>query len=164
MGQTSSGATAGGAGDQVAVASQPRLRDRALVRLESHRLDEALAGGTPPEDSPALALRARQLTALPHRRSMAEAIVGMLREARGGPPNARLRIQPVRGRVVAAGEALGRLAEELALPGPVAARGVAQAELLLTDGTGPLYNPSRRMSVAALAASATANLALTLRV
>ncbi len=162
MGHTSSSTMGAPAGDRVAVAPRARLRDRALVRLESHRLDETLAAGTPPEGSPALALRARQLTALSHRRSMAEAIDAIIREARG-PLTARLRIHPVRPRVVAAADELGRLAEQLALPGPVAARGVAQAELLLTDGTGALYNPARRMSVGALAANATANLALTLR-
>ena len=162
MGHTSSSTMGAPAGDRVAVAPRARLRDRALVRLESHRLDETLAAGTPPESSPALALRARQLTALAHRRSMAEAIDAIIREARG-PLTARLRIHPVRPRVVAAADELGRLAEQLALPGPVAARGVAQAELLLTDGTGALYNPARRMSVGALAANATANLALTLR-
>ncbi len=162
MGHTSSSAMGALAGDKVAVAPRPRLRDRALVRLESHRLDETLAAGTPPEDSPALALRARQLTALSHRRSMAEAIDVIIREARG-PLTERLRIHPVRARVVGAADELGRLAEQLALPGPVAARGVAQAELLLTDGTGALYNPARRTSVGALAANATVNLALTLR-
>ncbi len=150
-------------GMELAVAPQPRLRDRALVRLESHKLDDALASGTPPEASPALALRARQLTALPHRRSMAEAIGALVHEARGGQETASVRIHPVRARVVAADEDLGRLAEELAMPGPVAARGVAQAELLLTDGTGALYNPACRMSVGALAANARANLELMLR-
>lgn len=148
---------------ELAVAPQPRLRDRALVRLESHKLDEALAGGTPPEVSAALALRARQLTALSRRRSMAEAIGAIVGEVRGAQQTDRVRIRPVRARVVAAEEELSRLAEELAMPGPVAARGVAQAELLLTDGTGALYNPARRISVGALAASARANLELTLR-
>jgi hypothetical protein len=60
---------------------------------------------------------------------------------------------------MAADGELRRLADALAQPGPVAARGVAQAELLLTDGTGALYNPAREISVNALAADATANLA-----
>jgi hypothetical protein len=31
------------------------------------------------------------------------------------------------------------LADRLAAPGPVDVRGVAEVQLLLTDGTGPLY-------------------------
>jgi hypothetical protein len=151
------------AGGGLAVAPQPRLRDRALARLESHKLDEALASGTFPEASPALALRARQLTAMSHRRSMAAAIDTLVREGRGSPETARLRIRPLHARVLAAREELSRLAAELALPGPVAAQGAAQAELLLTDGTGALYNPANGASVGSLAAKATANLALTLR-
>ena len=46
------------------------------------------------------------------------------------------------------------LAETLDDPGPVAAGGVAQAWLLLTDGTGPLYNPYNRVNLRTGAARA----------
>jgi hypothetical protein len=45
-----------------------------------------------------------------------------------------------RARVRDARDELIRLADTLEEPGPVAAGGVAQAWILLTDGTGPLYN------------------------
>ena len=43
--------------------------------------------------------------------------------------------------VLSATEELSELASELVAPGPVGAGGVAQVQLLISDGTGPLYNP-----------------------
>ena len=43
--------------------------------------------------------------------------------------------------MAAAEPVIGLLAERLRMPLPVPARGVALANLLLIDGTGPLYNP-----------------------
>ncbi len=105
------------------------------------RLDHALATGRPSEEAASLALRARRLTSLSRRRSLAETINRIVREAHEGPRGSYLRIAPASRRVVAAREELSRLAHLLAEPGPVATSGVAQASLLLTDGTGPLYNP-----------------------
>jgi hypothetical protein len=62
--------------------------------------------------------------------------------------------------VIAASDDLARLADALAIPGPVAARGVAQAWILLTDGTGPLYNPNSTASLRGRAATAADNLHL----
>jgi hypothetical protein len=56
--------------------------------------------------------------------------------------------------VTAASGELAALADTLAKPGPVAASGVAQAWILLTDGTGPLYNANSRLSLCAGAARA----------
>lgn len=58
----------------------------------------------------------------------------------------------------AASEELTILADTLADPGPVAAGGVAQAWILLTDGTGPLYNARSRTSLCARAARAARDL------
>jgi hypothetical protein len=69
-----------------------------------------------------------------------------------------MRVRPQSDRVSAASRELAMLAEKLAEPAPVCARGVAQALLLLTDGTGPLYNPHSDGSVRDRAASAVANL------
>ena len=60
----------------------------------------------------------------------------------------------------AAGDDLIRLADALTQPGPVAARGVAEALLLLTDGTGPLYNSASQASLPECAAHATDDLGL----
>ncbi len=135
-------------------AERPRLRDRLTARWHHRRLDRALAGGVPPEASTALALRAQDLTELGRRQSIAGAIRRVIREAGEGAPIAPGRIRPDRKRVAAAGEELSALADTLAEPGPVAASGVAQAWILLTDGTGPLYNPYSRTSLRAGAARA----------
>jgi hypothetical protein len=120
------------------VAGRPGVRDRLAARVRARRLDQDLAAGVLPEASPALALRARRLTARPRRRRMADGYH-------------RLRREP-RARLDCAGAELAGLAETLAAPGPVTASGAAQAWLLLTDGTGPLYNVGSTDGVRAAAA------------
>jgi hypothetical protein len=59
-------------------------------------------------------------------------------DARGG--HVWLSRVPVRRpEVLDAADELDVLAARLAAPGPVDVRGVARVQLLLTDGTGPLY-------------------------
>jgi hypothetical protein len=133
---------------------RPNFRDRLSARWRPRRLDRALAGGVPPEANTALALRAQELTELDRRQSIAGAIRRVIHEAREGGPIAPGRIRPDRRRVAAASDQLSALADTLAEPGPVTASGVAQAWILLTDGTGPLYNPYSRTSLRAGAARA----------
>jgi hypothetical protein len=141
------------------IAPQEGVLDRLSARLRSRQLDDALARGTPPETAAPLALRARRLTTLSRRRAIADGLRRAIRDAWGVPPS-QARTSPRRSQVVAASEDLTRLADFLASPGPVAARGVAQAWILLTDGTGPLYNANSTASVRARAASAGKNLRL----
>ncbi len=140
------------------LASRPSVRDRLTARWHPRPLDRALAGGTPPEASAALALRARELTEFERRQSIAGAFRRVLGEAREGVHRPSGRIRPDRSRVASAGEQLSALADRLADPGPVAAAGVAQAWLLLTDGTGPLYNECSRTSLGSRAARAARDL------
>lgn len=90
--------------------------------------------------------------------SIADALRQVLCEAPDDRRTSTVRITPSRAAVQDAGEELWVLAETLADPGPVAAQGVAQAELLLTDGTGPLYNPRRRPGLRETAARAASRL------
>jgi hypothetical protein len=140
------------------IAPPERLRDRLVAWLSTRSLDTALASGTPAEADAALALRARRLTTLPRRRKVALAIRHLIREAEGAVAPARLRVSPVPDRVSAASRELRLLAKKLAEPTPVSARGVAETLLLLTDGTGPLYNPRNEGSVRDSAANAAAHL------
>lgn len=133
---------------------EPSLRARLAARWRPRRLDRALAAGIPPEADVALALRAEELTELNRRRTIADALRQLMREAREGAPLEPARIRPDRRRVASASEELSALAETLEDPGPVAASGVAQAWILLTDGTGPLYNPYNRTSLRTGAARA----------
>jgi hypothetical protein len=130
------------------------MRDRAVAWLRPHKLDLALSAGASPEASAALALRAQRLTSLPHRRLLAETYRRIVREAREGRRRGRVPITPPRRQVSAAREDLMRLADSLAEPGPVAAQGAAQALLLLTDGTGPLYTMRAEPNLPAAAGDA----------
>jgi hypothetical protein len=145
---------------KIEIAPDPGLWARLSARLRSRRLDRALARGVSPEAAAPLALRARRLTALSRRRVIADGLRRVIRDTcRGAPPSTVL-TSPRLAQVVAASDDLSRLAETLATPGPVAARGVAQAWILLTDGTGPLYNASSTSNLRARAAGAAGYLRL----
>src|SRR5437763_1008326 len=85
-------------GRRVRVAPAARIRDRAAARLRAGRLDLELARGAPPESTAALALRARRLTSLGCRRSIAETYLRLIRDARESarprPRKARLDQSP----------------------------------------------------------------------
>ncbi len=140
--------------DGLVEARRPRLRDWLVSRLRRRRLDRALANGTPPEASAALALRAQRLTEPDQRSSMAGALRRIIRETQEGQRPTIGRIVPSRALVKSARAELTRLADTLEDPGPVAAGGAAQAWILITDGTGPLYNPASRITLRAGAAQA----------
>jgi hypothetical protein len=118
--------------------------DRVMVRARASSLDAELARGMPPEASTRLALRAQQLVRERGRRELARGIQRLLARAEqpGGswwPP------APVRwDRVRAAATEFRALADLLVSPAPLPARGVAQARLLLGDGSGPLYRRTSR--------------------
>ena len=146
--------------DRPIVADRARALDCVKAWVRAGSLDRELAAGSPPESTPALALRARHLTALSHRRRLAETYSRILREAREPgrrPPHV---IRPCRSRIAASEPELTHLAAALTEPGPVAARGVAQALVLLTDATGPLYDPDCTSSLRESTAGATRSLAL----
>jgi hypothetical protein len=140
------------------IADRPRLSDRLRARWRHLRLDLALAAGTPAESGAALALRARRLTDLSNRRALAVALRDVVRQAREGQRPSYAKVVPCQSRVVDAGEELSTLADALFEPGPVAPRGVAQARMLLTDGTGALFNPRSEVSLRASAVTAIENL------
>jgi hypothetical protein len=142
------------------IAPREGIRDRVGARLRSRRLDAALAAGAAPDTTAPLARRARRLTALSRRRVIADGVRRVIRDARRGVPPSRARISPRLPEVIAASDQLTRLADALARPGPVGARGVAQAWILLTDGTGPLYNANSTANVRAYAARAADSLSL----
>lgn len=142
------------------IAPQPRVLTRLRTRFRSGELDQALAGGARPESTARLALRARQLIALSRRQSIADGLRRVTRDSCQGVPPSLARISPSVTQVIDAGDDLDRLANTLAAPGPVAAQGVAQAWILLTDGTGPLYNVDSTANLRTRVTSAANNLRL----
>lgn len=120
---------------------------RLRVRIRRGRLDRELADGCVCSASEDRALRARQLADPVSCRQLASSL---RRVARAESPRTALldSTVPVVSRfVVPWREALLGLAERLEQPGPVNPCGVARVLDLVTDGTGPLYNPTPRRSI-----------------
>jgi hypothetical protein len=119
----------------VSLITRPCRRiDRLGARVFSARLDHELAAGRPPEWSRLHAARAEHLVELPFREALADSWERILRSP-------AVRVRPLGTRVAAAEPSIRLLAGRLRAPLPVPARGVALANVLLTDGTGPLYSP-----------------------
>jgi hypothetical protein len=135
---------------------------RMLARSRAGSLDRELAAGASPEASAVLAARAARLTSTEFRRDLAASLRRMLAaagqparavaEQRPGLGGARPPRVPVRtSRISRTAPALAELASRLLEPGPVPVRGVAMVNLLLADGTGPLYREASRADLGALA-------------
>ena len=112
---------------------------RLLARLFGASLDRRLATGSAPESGRLLAIRAQQIVALRSRRDLARHWEHLLAVA-AGPPRAGAPAPLCRDRILAAGDEVRDLAARLRAPLPIPAAGVAAAQVLLTDATGPLYN------------------------
>jgi hypothetical protein len=113
------------------------LRERLSLRLQARQLDRALAAGASAGDSPALARRAAALVRADTRNELAASLHRLARS------NVRTafgnRVEAVPARADEVRRDLERLADRLIEPGPVASRGVALTQELLTDGSGPLF-------------------------
>ena len=112
---------------------------RLRVLLHRTRLDAMIVDGADTDADLELALRARQLTAMPYRHKLANGLDAVLSIAEGyhrrvssAPPLARRDIRASRA-------ALLQLSRALRHDPVVTAAGVVRARQLLTDGTGPLY-------------------------
>jgi hypothetical protein len=107
--------------------------------LTRGRLTASLAAGEDASASPELALRARQLTTTRNRSSIALSLERAVADAEA-PRSSRSSAAPLaRPDVRAARAALRDLAGALRNQHEVSPRGVALTEMLLTDGSGPLY-------------------------
>ena len=118
------------------------ILDNILVRFDHARLDADLAAGLSPETTLRHALRARQLVTPSTRHALASSweqlLSGSYRPSRGLSGRVPFRRERVRG----AEPAVRELIAALRAVGPIPARGVAIARVLLTDGVGsPIYNP-----------------------
>jgi len=125
--------------DLAAGGSSIRLRMR--VARTRAALTEQLAEGADPTSSPELALRASQLTTERGRRQMARSLRRMISEARQ-PRLTRALVSIIdRYAVLEAKDAIQATIARLASPDPVAAKGMAMLERIVTDGiSSPLYN------------------------
>jgi hypothetical protein len=123
----------------VSAGSPIALRSR--VYLTRGALDRRIAAGRPCESTAALALRARQLS---HPRTLRQ-VAGQLRGIvdyvdRHGSRRTVSAVVVERAAVRAGRQAILGLAERLEAAAPANPRGVALAQVLLTDGLSPLFN------------------------
>jgi hypothetical protein len=144
-----------------------RRWDGFLARLRATSLDRRLAAGRSPESNRLLATRAQQLAAPETRRALAHNWERVLDRTRRTPVPRSPRLPLVRDRVIDVEGDVREMLTYLCAPLPTAARGVAMASLLLTDGTGPLFYRQRstelrtalRQAIAQLAPSTLTGLA-----
>jgi hypothetical protein len=133
-----------------------RFAHRVGARMFGASLDRQLAAGRPPETSPLLAARAQDIVLLSRRRAVARDWEHLLEVARR-TQRTRSPAVPIRSAQISAAEpAIRELAQRLTAALPVKARGVAMANLLLTDATGPVYS---RHSLVTLGAALNAAIA-----
>jgi len=118
------------------------LRRRIRVQLHKARLDQQLADGFGTDPIEDRAVRARQLASPRTRRQLARSLRARVKDAeRPAAPRLSAAVPLSRRVVLRWRESLLGLAERLERPDPVNPCGVARVLLVLTDGTGPLYNP-----------------------
>ncbi len=111
-----------------------RLRARAFTT----GLDLALAGGADPQSDPTLTLRAEHL-ASPHvRRQLAAGLRDAVARAEH-PPRLSAAAPVARIGVLHSRDLLAEVADRLDSQAPAGIRGIAAVNLLLTDGTSPLW-------------------------
>ncbi len=123
------------------------------ARIRAGHLDRQLAGGSSPDSTIELVLRASMLESMRERRQLARTVRKII--AAAGPDSRRRLVVPLcRDRILASSAELAELVDVLLAPGPVSAQGVAQAMALVTDATGPLYNPANRSDLRAVAHAA----------
>jgi hypothetical protein len=112
------------------------------VQLHKGRLDQQLADGFGPDPIEDRALRASQLCGSRTRRRLARSLRARVKDAeRPAAPRFSAAVPLSRRAVLRWRESLLGVAERLERPAPVNPCGVARVLMLLTDGTGPLYNP-----------------------
>jgi hypothetical protein len=117
---------------------------RLSVRLQRHRLDSQLALGRDPDTSPELMLRAWQLVQPSSRRAVAKAVRRVVKRSQEPRPNGLTAVVPVsREAVVRRREGLLGLADAIEHSERARACGVARALELITDPSGPLFNPAQ---------------------
>jgi len=124
----------------------PGCAIRILARLRRSALDRALAQGADPSSCSQVAARAAQLAGSSSRVRRAATLERLALVAEG--PTSRVRVSPSRLAVHANRAELLELAATLRREDPLYARGIAALELLVTDGTGPMYTDRRGEALA----------------
>jgi hypothetical protein len=139
----------------------PVRRDRAmrpLAALIGRTLDRRLASGDSLGSGRLLAARAGHLASARARRELVRDWQRVLDQALRAPRPRNPHVPLCRDRIFDAAGAMRAMLDALSTPVPVSARGVAMARLLLSDGTGPLYNRKSPVDLSAALREVTARL------
>ena len=126
-----------------ASATESGILTKVRARLRGRSLDRALSNGEDPASSPLLTRRAAWLTSAKNRHALARSIRRLLDPPSGRRPGPSATVPPHRGELAGARMPLARAAALLEVDEPVYARGVAQLQLLLSEGGSALYAPHR---------------------
>ena len=118
-----------------------RIRLSAFVRWGAVWLDRELAYGISPQTSEALTIRARRITGHRSRANVASGLIRALFSAEDAAPGFTAAEQAHHRELLAARTVIAALDRRLRASDPVAPRGMAMLHVLLTKGTGPLYQP-----------------------
>jgi hypothetical protein len=154
--------------DRPALLPSPQARDersslgvRVRALVHSRALDRQLAGGADPGTSRELARRAQKITSRSYRRMLANSLDAAVSHAEGRQPRFSA-VPPMATREIRASRAaLLELARSLRSDGAVSAEGVALAQDLVTDGSGPLFMTTEHDALWRAARRATEALRLT---
>ena len=135
---------------------------RIRVLLQRGRLDQMLADGVDPGQTPVLSLRAQQLQALSQRRRLASGLERLVAQADRRQSGGGSTVPINRREIIRARALLLQLTERLRDPAAACPRGVAIIRRLLTDDSSPIFSPAwsgRRPAQRALERHARAALA-----
>lgn len=114
---------------------------RLRIRLRRDGLDRRIAAGEDPQGDADLGRRAAQLAEPDTRRRIAATIDRVIDDAAAPPAPFSSKMPLARGAIVTCAPRLCQIAGRLEGNGAVAARGIAQAAMLVREGDSPLYSP-----------------------
>lgn len=118
-----------------------RVRFALIVRCRAAQLDRQLAAGNNPQTSAVIGLRAQRITGERSRKRLADGLTRALSSAKDITPGFTAAVRPNSREVLAARIVLAALDRRLRAPEPVTPHGMAMLQVLLTEGTSPLYRP-----------------------
>lgn len=118
------------------------LGDRLAARLHAHALDASIAAGSNPDATVPLSLHAQMLHRPRCRQRIARGYRRLLASAYAAPHPFDASVPLARAEIRGCSDRVLEVAELLESDEPVHPHGIAQARMLLTEGTSPLYRPS----------------------
>jgi len=144
------------------IVARARASARVRARMSARRLDRALAAGASPDSSAGLSVHAHELIGTRARGLLSRSIRRLLQDALCPLRPLSFSVPVCRAKVVRAQRTLEDLAERLDGDEPLNACGLARLRVLLSDGTGPVYDrphaddlaPALERAIAALEVTA----------